>query len=91
MAGHIAFSTTAFLEEHFSTPDGVVGLLAKHTDLSPQRPAVVKWFTRGSVPGEWWPTLLYVIEQENGEPLSMRPYFEICGGAGDEANNDIFG
>lgn len=81
---------TSFLELHFDTPDGVLGLLGKYMTYPPKRPAVVKWFTRGSVPGEWWPILLYVIEQENGEPLSMGPYFKNCGGAGDEAN-DIFG
>lgn len=89
MRDQTTFDPTAFLETHFSGPDGVLSLIGKYFNLSPQRAAVVKWFTRGSIPGEWWPVLFYVIEQENGEPLPMGPYFANCGGAGDEAN-DIF-
>lgn len=73
-SGVAPFNYTKFLEEFFHTPDGVLGVLAKHGLLSPQRPAVVKWFTRGSVPADWLPVLLEAIERERGVPLSMIEY-----------------
>jgi len=68
-----SFNHTKFLEDNFNTPDGVINLVAKHF-VPPQRPAVAKWFTRGSVPGEWWPVLLYVIEREKGAPISTAAF-----------------
>lgn len=56
----------AFLQEHFGNPDGVVNLLAKHGAPVPQRPAVVKWFARGSVPGEWVLWLMIALYREDG-------------------------
>jgi hypothetical protein len=79
-SGNLPFNETDFLEEHFYGPDGLLGVLAKHGLRAPQRPAVVKWFTRGSVPGDWWPTIVYAIECENGAPISMARYFGPRGG-----------
>ena len=57
----------AFLKEHFGDADGVLGLLGKHVNDVPQRPAVVKWFRRGSIPGEWLFLLIVALKRENGE------------------------
>lgn len=76
VSGVAPFNHTKFLEDHFNTPDGVLGLLAKHGLLSPLRPAVVKWFTRGSVPADWLPVLLAAVECERGAPLSMVSYLK---------------
>jgi hypothetical protein len=57
---------TQFLKDHFNDPDGVIGLLDKHRPASPKRMAVVKWFERNSIPGEWWPELLMALFDENG-------------------------
>lgn len=77
------FNSTDFLHDHFGTPDGVLGLIAKHGGAMPQRPAVIKWFSRGSVPGDWWPVLLQVLRCENSAYPDLTPYFEAT-------DNDIF-
>lgn len=41
---------------------------------TPQLPAVYKWFQRGTIPSEWLPLLLCVIELDNGEPVRLATY-----------------
>ena len=64
----------AFLKEHFGDADGVLGLLGKHVDDVPQRPAVVKWFRRGSIPGEWLFLLIVALKRENGKWPDLEPF-----------------
>ena len=64
----------AFLKEHFGDADGVLGLLGKHVKDVPQRPAVVKWFRRGSIPGEWLFLLLVALKREHGEWPDLEPF-----------------
>ena len=70
----------AFLKEHFGDADGVLGLLGKHVNDVPQRPAVIKWFRRGSVPGEWLFLLLVALKRENGEWPDLEPFVSGEGG-----------
>lgn len=59
---------SAFLQDNFNNPDGVMGLLAKHyAGAMPRREAVVKWFQRGSVPGAWVIVLFDVVRRETGK------------------------
>ncbi len=68
------FDTTRFLEDHFRTPDAIVGLFNAYRLEIPARDTVRKWFARGSVPSEWFPLLVAVRELENGEPVRLLPY-----------------
>ena len=78
------FDTLKFLETEFSDADGLIGLLAKHRQETPKREAVRKWFSRGSVPAEWMPILIIVLEDENGTPPALRSYFS------EATQHDIF-
>ncbi len=77
------FNAGKFLSEHFTDVDGVIGLVGKHWSDVPQREAVRKWFSRGSLPADWIPVLCVVLEREYGPPVSLAPYI------GDE-QHDIF-
>lgn len=71
-----------FLDQQFGNPDALLALLAKYSNSSlPTRPAVVKWFSRGSVPGEWLFVLLIVLYRENGRWPDLTTY---------EGYNDLF-
>lgn len=80
------FDTEAFLKDQFGNPDAIVGLANINRVVVPERDTIRKWFQRGRVSGEWWPTLFHLAQCNNTEPISMAPYF-----AQDEASNDIFG
>lgn len=68
------FKTTQFLEDNFTNPDAVVGLSSSFDVEIPARDTVRKWFSRGAIPGEWWPILLAILERQNGAPISLLGY-----------------
>ena len=68
------FEIEAFLRDHFPDPDAVVGLLNAWRLPAPKIEAVRKWFPRKSVPAEWLPLLIAVLELENGSPISLTRY-----------------
>jgi len=70
------FDASRFLEEHFRDADGVVGLLGAYNLTPPRANTVQKWFQRGSVPSEWLPLLLCVLELENGSAIQIAKYVE---------------
>jgi hypothetical protein len=77
------FDASRYLSEHFGGPDGVLALLAKHTDTAlPERSAVEKWFQRGSIPSGWLPLLHIAAEAEKSAPVSFAQYVSV-GGAHD--------
>lgn len=79
------FSVKKFLEDNFQDVNGVLGLLAKHTQTElPNRETAKRWFQRNSIPGDWAFLLLFALEQESGKPVAIAPY--ISG----EAEHDIF-
>lgn len=78
------FDTKRFLEDQFTDADGVMGLTGRHCNEQPQRETVRKWFSRGSVPSEWWPVLLQSLRSESGIYPDLTPYFS-------ETGHGIFG
>lgn len=79
------FSVKKFLEDNFQDVDGVLGLLAKHTQIElPNRETARRWFQRNSIPGDWAFMLLFALEQESGQPVAIAPYI------GEENTHDIF-
>lgn len=78
------FDASRFLTENFRSPDGVLHALAKVQPELPERETVRKWFSRGSVPGEWSFLLVVALELENGRPARLADYVPR------EAADDIF-
>lgn len=68
------FDTQRFLEDHYKTPDGIVGTFNAYRLDIPPRDTVRKWFARGSIPSEWFPMLVAVRELDTGEPIRLAPY-----------------
>lgn len=82
----MTFATQLFITEKLESPDAVIGLFGLAGVSIPAKDTVRKWFERGSIPGEWWPLVLVVLEITNGGPVSLASY------AGKRAiNHDIFG
>lgn len=77
--------TERFLADNFSDPDGVIGLLAKHNRPMPNREAVRKWFSRGSLTAFWLIELLVALQRETGRALDLEPY------ADEAPPTDVFG
>lgn len=78
------FDATRYLEDNFGTPDGVIGLAAKHRIKMAERETVRKWFERGDIPGKWVNSLHLIVQRETGELIDVERYFAT------EASNDIF-
>jgi hypothetical protein len=70
------FDTHKFLTDHFTDADGVIGLLGAHGFPTPQKPAVVKWFSRSSVPWEWGVLLIIVACNETKTPVDLGAYIK---------------
>ena len=69
--------TGKFLRERFREPGRVVVFLKSYgAERVPDVEAVRKWFSRGSLTGEWLGTLLAYLELEHGEPVSLAPYLK---------------
>ncbi len=68
------FNAKAFLTEAFKTPTALVAFLRAYGVNPPQLDAAKKWFQRGTIPGEWLPVLLSVLELDSGRPVSTQKY-----------------
>lgn len=79
------FDAKRFLKEEFGTADAIIGLAGTYAVDVPKRETIRKWFERGSVPGEWWPVMVTLLEKERGKPVGLSGYL-INGGEG----HDIF-
>jgi hypothetical protein len=72
----MVFDTMRFIDDHLVNADAVVGL-ANHLRVDvPTKDTLRKWFTRGSIPGEWWPVMLALLEKDAGRPVSLVQYLE---------------
>ncbi|CDZ55034.1 hypothetical protein [Neorhizobium galegae] len=78
------FDRIKFIEDAKLDPDAIIGMgTAANIDVPP-RDTLRKWFVRGSIPGEWWPIILALLELEKGHPVSLLPYI-VAG-----RNDDVF-
>lgn len=73
------FNARRYLDETFQSPQRARNTLLAFGFEAPSIPAVTKWFTRGSVPGEWLPLLLAAQELEQGKPVSVAGFVEAGG------------
>lgn len=70
------FNTTQFLKDNFTSAPVLVATLESYRFTPPNLEAVKKWFSRGSVPGDWLAVLLSILEFEEGAPVSVIKYME---------------
>lgn len=71
------FNAAKFLQDRFTTPDGVIGLFHAYGLEYPNREQVRKWFERSSIPSEWLPLLLTLLELDMGEPVRLAQYLSV--------------
>ncbi len=69
-----AFDSTKFLRENFKSPPDLVAFAFRYGAGGLREPAVDKWFRRGSIPSDWLPVLLALLEIDRGGPVSLVPY-----------------
>lgn len=67
------FDAKAFLYDQFQNPAMLRDRLLFFSLPAPSPAQVQKWFDRRRVPGDWLPTLLYVLELE-GRQVSVTSY-----------------
>jgi hypothetical protein len=70
------FNRAAFLSAFDVTPDSIADMADRANVEVPARETIRKWFIRASIPGEWWPVLIALVELDKGRPISLLPYVE---------------
>lgn len=68
------FDAKRFLDENFRDADGLVGTFHAYGLSVPPKDTVRKWFVRATIPSEWFPMIVAVLELENGKAISLTPY-----------------
>lgn len=68
------FQARKFLTEQFSDPQTLVASLDLLGLRTPELTTARKWFDRDAIPGGWLAILLYAIELQDDEPLSISLY-----------------
>jgi hypothetical protein len=68
------FDSGTFLREKFKSPPDLLAFLTRYGGRAPREAAIDKWFRRGSIPSDWLPVMLALLEIENGRPVSLAPY-----------------
>ena len=68
------FDTRKFLADTYQNADGVCGIFSAYKMPIPARDTVRKWFERSSIPSEWFPVLVAIMELERGEPIWLSDY-----------------
>jgi hypothetical protein len=70
------FNHKKFLKDNFHSPIKLVSFLTAYGADTPELAAVYKWFSRGTVPSDWFAVLLAYLELENGNPVRLHPYLK---------------
>jgi hypothetical protein len=71
------FDAEKFLTDAFGSPEKVKQLMRAYGLPEPKDATVYKWFRRGSVPSDWLPILLAVLEIDRGAPFSIAAYVKV--------------
>lgn len=71
---NVGFDAHKFLVDKFGGSRYVLTLVGAYGLGFPEHEAVLKWFSRGRIPGDWLPILLGVLELEEGRAVSLLPY-----------------
>jgi hypothetical protein len=70
------FDTQTFLDHNFNNASGLVAFVAAFGYAPPSLMAAEKWFQRNSIPSDWLPLLLALLELNNGEPVKLAGYLK---------------
>ncbi|WP_327650959.1 hypothetical protein [Aurantimonas sp. C2-3-R2] len=70
------FAARRFLTETVGAAPQVLVLFSLYGLPEPSIEAVHKWYSRGSIPGDWFAVLLCVLELDRGEPVRLADYLE---------------
>lgn len=70
------FAARRFLTDTVGTPQHVPVLFTLYGMPAPNPEAVQKWYSRGSIPGDWLVALLCLLELDRGEPVRLAEYLE---------------
>lgn len=73
---HYSFDTSNFLKERWENHDALLAFFQRYGVDTISRAALFKWFLRGSIPSDWLPVLLALLELENGRPVSLIRYLK---------------
>lgn len=68
------FDMRKFLRAYWSDETQLCNWIAIYGQEPPKRAAAGKWFTRESIPAQWFATILMLLEIERGAPVSLIPY-----------------
>lgn len=71
------FDAKAFLCEKFVTPSRLASFVRAFGYAPPKEETIYKWFRRSSVPSDWFPVLLALLELEEGRPVSVSTYLKV--------------
>lgn len=71
------FDARQFLIDTFRTPTELSAFVRAYGYEPPKEATVDKWFRRQSVPSEWFPLLLGLLELDRGKPVSLVSYLGV--------------
>ena len=68
------FDAHRFLTQELGPPQSVPSLFLSYGVEPPKDEAVQKWYRRRSIPGDWFATILCILELDRGEPVRLSSY-----------------
>jgi hypothetical protein len=71
-----SFDTSTFLRERWENHDALLAFFQRYGVDTISRAALFKWYRRDSIPSDWLPVLLALIEIDSGQPVSLIPYLK---------------
>ncbi len=73
---HYSFDTARFLSERWENHDALLAFLQRYGVDTISRAALFKWYRRSSIPSDWLPVLLALIEIDTGQAVSLISYLK---------------
>lgn len=70
----LSFDSKKFLTEQFRSSADLVAFVTLYRVDPPREAAVDKWFRRASIPSDWLPVLLALLQIDRGSPVSLTEY-----------------
>jgi len=70
------FDTYKFLTDNWPNADELLKFAHNYGCSHLKRQTAYKWFERKSVPSDWLPILLALMELDQGKPISLAKYLK---------------
>ncbi len=68
------FDTRKFLKTYWPNEIHLINWISAYGETPPKRPAAAKWFSRSSIPTDWFALILILLEIQEGAPISLTRY-----------------